>query len=266
MCRVYRVTRSGYYAWQSRCMSAHAKRDAFLLRKLRIIFKRSRGTYGSPRITQVLRQAGVKVGENRIARIMRENHLKARCAKIYRRMPGTHRFFNRTPNRERKKVLKHPDEVWVGDVTYLRCGSKVYFMAAVLDKCSRKLLGWATGEKRDVTLTLKALNHAVRVRKPRVGLIFHTDRGSEFGAAAFRDRLDKLGFIQSMNRPRRMNDNARMESFFHSFKADGFHGAHFSSLVDLKHFIRSYVPFYNHKRIHSALGYLTLVQYEQKLC
>lgn len=266
MCRVYRVTRAGYYAWQSRVKSAHEKRDEFLLRKTRTIFRRSRGTYGSPRITQALRLEGINVGEKRIERIMRDNNIKARCAKIYRRMPGTHRFFNRTPNRQRKKIIKRPNQVWVGDVTYLRCGSKVYFMAAVLDKCSRRVLSWAISNKRDVALTLKALNRAVRARELKPGLIFHTDRGSEFGASAFRNRLAELSIVQSMNRPRRMNDNARMESFFHSFKADGFHGAKLSSLAELRQLIRSYVPFYNHKRLHSALGYISPVQFELNLC
>jgi transposase InsO family protein len=181
-------------------------------------------------------------------------------------MPGTQRFYTSVPNRERQVEAKHPNRVWVGDVTYLRSGGKWRFLAVVMDKCSRKVLGWAVGKNRDAKLTLTALNRVARCRPPSPGLIFHSDRGVEFGAAIFKNRLSELGIVQSMNRPLRMNDNACMESFFHSFKSDGYHGKRFASDTELKEMLRRYLPFYNQERIHSALGYQSPVQYESTLC
>lgn len=197
---------------------------------------------------------------------MREYGFRARAVRIYRRVPGVQRHFTNIPNRQRKRIAKFPDQVWVGDITYLRLNARWRFLAVVMDRYSRKIVGWAIGDKRDATLTLKALDAAVRCRRPAPGLIFHSDRGSEYGAFLFRMRLKELGIIQSMNRPRRMTDNACMESFFHSFKSDVYHRARFNTEEELTQTIRRYLPFYNHKRLHSGLGFVSPVQYEQDLC
>lgn len=266
MCRVYRVTRGGYYAWKKRAKSKHREGDEVLAGQIHAIFEKSQGTYGSPRVWQVLRRQGICVGEKRVARLMREYGLRARAVKIYRRVPGTHRFFTSIPNRQRKAVASLPNQVWVGDITYLRLGSKWRFLAVVMDKCSRKIVGWAMGDNRDVNLTLKAFNAAVRRRRPPPGLIFHTDRGIEYAGLLFRKRLAELGVIQSMNRPMRMNDNAHMESFFHSFKSDAYHRKHFATNDELTEMFERYLPFYNEERLHSGLGFVSPVQYEQSLC
>jgi putative transposase len=265
MCRVYRVTRGGYYAWRRRSKSSHSLQDERLVLRIRRIFERSRGTYGSPRVWRALQQRGVFVGQKRVARLMRGHGLRARAVKIYRRIPGVHRHFTNVPNRARHKSAQAPNQVWVGDITYLRQGARWRYLAVVMDKCSRRIIGWALGAKKDADLTLRALNHAVRYRRPSRGLIFHSDRGSEYAALTFRRRLTELGFIQSMNRPRRMTDNACMESFFHSLKSDVYHRVRFTSESLLTHAIRRYLPFYNQERLHSALGFLSPVQYEMTL-
>jgi putative transposase len=266
MCRRYGVTRGGYYAWKSRGRSARILEDERLAEEIRDTFERSRGTYGSPRVLQVLRARGFATSAKRVARIMRKNGLRSRSVRIYKRAPGSHRFFTNIPNRQRKKRITLPNQVWVGDVTYLRKGNEWRFLAAVMDKFSRKILGWAIGDKRDVNLTIKALDVAVRNRRPKPGLIFHTDRGIEYAAFAFQEHLAKLGIVQSMNRRLRMNDNAHMESFFHSLKSDEYHKKTFSSDEELEDMIKGYLPFYNQERLHSGIGYQSPVQFEDNLC
>src|SRR5438093_6918520 len=127
--------------------------------------------------------------------------------------PNLQRFFGRIPNRQLEVAITYPDQVWVGDITYLKVGALWRYLAVVMDKCSRRIVGWSLGRNKDVQLTLRALNRAVYNRRPRAGLIFHTDRGIEYAAGAFTLRLAHLGFTQSMNRPGKVTDNAFVESF-----------------------------------------------------
>jgi putative transposase len=194
-----------------------------LLSKIRGFFERSRGTYGSPRIQRALVSVGERVSRRRVERLMREAGRRARAAKLYRANPGLHGFFTSIPNRQLERLTTGPDQVWVGDVTYLKVAGAWRFLATVMDRYSRRVLGWTLGRHRDARLTLAALNRAVFNRRPRPGVIFHTDRGIEYAAYAFRGRLAALGFVQSMNRPGEIADNAHMESFFHSMKTDVVH-------------------------------------------
>jgi len=229
------------------------------------IHQASRNTYGSPRVTRALRQAGCVVSENRVARLMRVHRIKARAATLYRANPGAHGFFTNVPNRQLKTLAASRDQVWVGDITYLKLGEQWRYLAVVMDKCSRRIVGWSMGRNRDAGLTIKALNRAVAKRRPACGLIFHTDRGIEYAAHAFRNRLAELGFVQSMNRPQRMNDNGHMESFFHSMKSDTIHGRTFSQESDVVDTVRNYIPFYNSTRLHSSLNYVPPATFEKQL-
>ncbi len=265
MCRVYGVTRAGYYAWRQRPVSARSQDNARLVQQIRRIHAASRHTYGSPRITRALRHAGQPVGENRVARLMREQCIKARSATLYRANPGHHAFFTSIPNRQLSTLAARPDQVWVGDITYLKVGQVWRYLAVVMDKCSRRIVGWKLGKNKDAKLTIGALNQATQRRRPAPGLIFHSDRGIEYAAHAFRDRLAQLGFVQSMNRPRTMTDNAHMESFFHSMKSETIHGRKFNEPHEVLAAVRSYMPFYNHARIHSSLNYVPPATYEKLL-
>jgi transposase InsO family protein len=193
---------------------------------------------------------------------MRKNALKARVSKLYRSNPGHHAFYASIPNEQLEKIATSPDQVWVGDVTYLRVGNVWRYLAVVMDKYSRRVIGWSMGKARDTNLTIAALNRAVFNRKRASGVIFHTDRGIEYAGYAFRERLGELGFMQSMNRPGAMTDNAHIESFFHSMKSDTIHGKIFNNDRAIKKEIKSYMPFYNHVRIHSSLGYIPPAKYE----
>jgi putative transposase len=133
-----------------------------------------------------------------------------------------------------------------------------------MDRYSRRVLGWSLGPKKGAGLTLAALNHAVAHRDPRPGVIFHSDRGVEYAAYAFRNRLAALGFVQSMNRPREITDNAHMESFFHSMTSDVVHGVRLAHPAELTRLVRSYIPYYNGVRMHSGIGYSSPVDYEAR--
>jgi putative transposase len=234
-----------------------------LTSRIRAIFAASEGTYGSPRIHEALGQAGLRVGRKRVARLMREASLKARAARIYRRMPGTWVFFSAIPNRILGRETTAPDQIWVGDVTYLKVCGQWRYLAVVMDRHSRRVLGWALASQRDLRLTLAALNRALLHRQPAPGLVFHSDRGVEYSAYAYRARLAALGITQSMNRPRELTDNAFMESFWHSMKSETVHTCVFNSDAALVGVIRKYFRRYNNHRLHSALGYRSPVDYER---
>lgn len=266
MCRLYGVTPGGYYAWRRRKACTRREEDLQLIERIRRIFQASRGCYGSPRIHQVLRAEGVAVSSKRVARLMREDGLRARSAQLYRRHPGQKAFYDSVPNQQATVEASAPNRVWVADVTYLRVRAGWRYLAVVLDRYSRRVVGWSLGERRDVSLTLAALNRAVRSRKPPSGLVFHSDRGSEFGSYAFRQRLQALGMVQSMNRPRYMTDNAVMESFFKTLKSDAYHGTRFDSDGELRDMVEAYLPHYNRHRIHSGLGFRSPIQFERQSC
>ena len=264
MCRVYGVTRAGYYAWRERAPSARVQRDDLLKAQIERIHQDSRGTYGSPRVYRELKGRGVAVGENRVARLMRLHGIKARLAtRRYYRGPMK-RFHASIPNRAREVQLQRPDQIWVGDITYLKVGGDYRYLAVVMDKFSRRILGWAFSRARGVWLTLRALDQAVRARRPTPGLIFHSDHGMEYSSTLFGACLKRLGIRQSMNRPGKMNDNVHIESFFHSMKSDIVHGVRFDHDHEILANVSNYMPFYNNRRLHSSLGYVPPATYEQQ--
>ncbi|MEO7817970.1 MAG: IS3 family transposase [Actinomycetota bacterium] len=264
LCKRYGVSRAGYYAWCKRSPSARDLQDEKLAKQITAIFESSKGTYGSPRIHQALRQAGVSIGRKRVARLMQQEGLKARAAKIYRRNPGLHRFYDAIPNQVLGVTTTSHDQVWVGDVTYLMSASKRRYLAVVMDRHSRRVLGWKIGQHKDVKLTTGAFDIAVERRKHTKGIIFHSDRGSEYSAYSYRNRVASLGMVQSMKRPREITDNAFMESFFHSMKAEAIHGITFDDEAHLRSVILPYIRRYNRTRLHSSLGYRSPIDFERE--
>jgi len=262
MCALYGVSASGFYGWRVRPVSVRCQEDERLVQKIRAAHRHSRETYGSPRVHAALRRNGEAVGRRRIERLMRENGIAACSARQYRRLPGLGRFYSSVGNRVHAVTVTRPNQVWVGDVTYLKVNGAWRYLATVMDRFSRRLLGWALGDKKTAELMRRALQQALRRRTPSAGTIFHTDRGVENLADEIKRVLQRADVLQSMNRPRRMNDNAHMESWYKSMKSDLYHREIFSSDHRLREAVRSYVDFYNRVRLHSSLGYRSPVEFE----
>ena len=194
---------------------------------------------------------------------MRSAHIQGNWAgRDGRSKARIRRYVRSIPNREREVALTRPDQVWVGDVTYLKVRGQWRYRAVVMDKYSRRILGWSLDRVRDVTLTRATLFHALRKRDPSPGLVFHSDRGMEYGAPGYREIMKRRRFVQSMNQPCRMNDNAHMESFFPTMKAEYIHGKTFDTEADLRRTLKTYFAFYNYDRIHTAAGRTSPARFE----
>ena len=263
MCRRFGVTRAGFYAWRSRPPSPRATSDAAMTERVLEVFREARGLYGSPRVTRQLGLLGIPVGRRRVARLMRLAQIQGRSARLYRRSRvGQKKFYRGHPNAIHGVTTNRANQLWVADVTYVRVAGRWRYLAVVMDRHSRKVLGWSLGRNRDASLTRRALAHAVRWRHPSPGVTFHSDRGIEYAAFDLGEALSRLGFLQSMNRPRHMNDNAHMESFFHSLKTEWLFGITFQTESHLRAALLDYVRFYNQQRLHSSLGYLPPAVFE----
>jgi transposase InsO family protein len=265
LCPRYKVSRSGFYAWLARPGSQRRRNDEELGARIERIHRDSGNRYGSPRVHEVLRREGIRCSNKRVARLMRERGLRARVSRMYRNSSGVHKFFLKTANLPLDEpVPTRTDQIWVGDLTYLRLGKRWRYLATVMDLFSRRIIGWTLAKNRTTDVTLRALRRAISLRDPKPGLLFHSDRGIEYSAYGYQDYLRARGIVPSMNRPRHCQDNAHMESFFHSLKAELTHRRSFTSDPELNASVAGYIDrFYNAKRIHSSLGYHSPVEFER---
>lgn len=262
MCRLFNVSTSGYYAWRRRKPSQRSVDDQDWLLKIEDAHKRSRGTYGSPRVHQALVRSGEHIGRRRVERIMRENGVRGCSADQYWRTPWLDALFKSVPNRTIGKTLTGVNQVWVADITYLEAGGRRRYLATVMDRYSRRLIGWALGAKRTTDLTVRSLRNALRGRAIGADTIVHSDKGAEYLGKNFKAALVDAALIQSTNRKQSMNDNAHMESWNQKMKSDMYRRKTFTSDKQLYQAIKSYVDFYNHDRLHSSLGYKTPIEVE----
>jgi putative transposase len=256
LCRVLGVSTAGFYASQLREPSAHYKKDVRLKVLVGASFDESRKTYGSPRVLKDLVEAGEHVGRNRVIRLMQSGKLVARVKRRYRSTTMSEHDQPIAPNvLNREFEADAPNQRWVGDTTELLTPSGKFFLAAILDLYARLVVGWAVSAVNDRHLTIAALNEALKRRCPGAGLLHHSDRGSTYASADYRDVLAKYGIECSMSRTGNCYDNAAMESWFSTFKAEL--GETFESIRRGKDLAFDYIEvFYNQRRRHSSIGYI----------
>jgi len=264
MCRVLGVARSGFYAWKKRPKPARAKSDAQLAVQVAAAHHRSRRTYGSPRVHRELRAQGVRVGKKRIERLMRENGIQGRAKRRFKRTTDSKHGGPIAPNiLARQFTVTEPNRVWVTDVTAIATGEGWLYLAPVLDLFSRRVVGWASSENNDTALALDALGKALRSRRPRPGLLHHSDRGSPYASDDYRAALRAHHVCPSMSRKGDCWDNAVAESFFASLRAELVDHERFTTRDAAIDAIADYIDnFYNAERRHSYLGFLNPIEFE----
>jgi putative transposase len=264
MCRVLDVSRAGYYAWSTRPESQRTRDDRRLTVLVRSAHEESRGTYGSPRVHAELVAQEEHVGRKRVARLMRQEGLKARARRRYKVTTMSDHDQPIAPNLlGRQFEAAAPNQRWVTDTTELLAGSGRLFLAVVLDLYSRLVVGWSLSAVNDRHLTLRALEQALRRRSPAAGLLHHSDQGSTYASEDYRKLLAEHGIKCSMSRRGNCHDNAAMESWFSTLKFEL--GEQFDSATEAKHQLFDYIEvFYNQKRRHSSIGYATPAEAERR--
>jgi putative transposase len=264
LCRCLRVTRSGFYAWQRRPESAHARRDRRLRVAVRAAFEGSRQRYGSPRIHRELVDQDLRVSRKRVVRLMQEEGLQARPRRRFKRTTQSDHDHPVAANLlARQFTAERPNQRWVGDTTeFVIRGTGKLYLAAILDLFSRFVVGWALSAVNDRHLTIKALAMALTRRVLAVGLLHHSDRGGTYASEDYQALLEARGITCSMSRRGDCYDNAVMESFFATVKIEL--GEHFDSHGEAKMELFDYIEvFYNHRRRHSTLGQISPAAYER---
>jgi transposase InsO family protein len=265
LCRCLRVTRSGFYAWQRRPESTHARDDRRLKVLVRVSFEESKHRYGSPRVHEDLREQHEHVSRKRVVRLMQEDGLVARHRKRYKLTTMSDHDQPVAANLlDRQFEAAAPNQRWVGDTTEFVIGSsgKLY-LAAVLDLFSRFIVGWAVSAVNDRHVTIKALEMALKRRCPEIGLLHHSDQGSTYASEDYQDLLAEHGIVCSMSRRGNCHDNAVMESCFSTVKAEL--ADRFDSCSEAKAELFDYIEvFYNQRRRHSTIGQISPAAYERR--
>lgn len=266
MAEVFEVSRGGYYSWLRRGESERSRYQKLLLEKIKDLHRRYRVVYGSKRVHQALIEEGFCCSLKLVARLMRENDIRANSIKKYKgssKKKGQVKVAVNVVDRDFEP--SKPNEIWVSDITYIYTLEGWFYLCVIIDLFSRNVVGWSSGKNIDSELVVKALNAACQVRKPSEGLIFHSDRGCQYTSDKVRRELLERGFIRSMSRKGNCWDNAVAESFFHSSKVEEVYRKSYRTREEARRNIISYIEvFYNRQRMHSYQGYLTPAEFEAK--
>lgn len=266
MCRVLEVSPSAYYAWRNSPPSKRERDDERLQTEIIAIHRAHRRSYGSPRITEELQAQGEKVGRRRVARLMRQNRISGLQKRRWKRTTDSRHKLPVAENiLDRNFRAYAPNQVWVGDITYVWTAEGWAYVAVIIDLFSRKVVGWAMRKTLNRELALAALTKALVMRKPPERLIHHTDRGCQYASREYRRQLAAHGLIQSMSRAGNCYDNAVSESFFASLKKELVHRTSFATRTEAYDALADYIDnFYNPIRRHSAIGYRSPAEHESR--
>ncbi len=267
MCSLLTISRSGFNVWVKHKTSKRAFETQKLENMIRDIFHKFKGIYGSPRITSELHDMRCKVSENRVAKVMRNIGLSAQIKPKFKVLTtnSAHAYpISKNLLGQEFNILE-PNKVWVSDITYIKSAVGWLYLCVILDLCSRKIVAWSLTDHMRTEMVIEALDRAVAQNKPKKGLIFHSDRGSQYASYQFRSKLDKYGFVSSMSRKGNCYDNAVAESFFGSLKIEEVHKNTYLNIFEVRRNIFEYIEvFYNRRRKHSFLGYKSPIKFEEE--
>ncbi len=266
LCRVVKVSRAGFYAWRLRPSAARTRQDQALAVEVVSVYAGSRCRYGSPRVHAELRERGHRIGRKRVARLMREQDIRARHKRRYRTTTDSRHGLPVYPNLlARRFEAPQPNAAWVTDITYIWTLEGWLYLGVILDLFSRRIVGWAMSERIDRRLALDALQMALARRQPPRGLIHHSDRGSQYASHDYQRLLAKHGLVSSMSRRGDCWDNAVAESFFATFKTELVYQSHWQTPREARTAVFEYLElFFNRQRRHSSLGYLSPLEFERR--
>ena len=264
MCQVLEVSENGYYHWRTRGKSKRKQEDEELAERIEDAYQQHGGKYGSPRIHAELQTQGIHCGRKRVARLMRERDLYARRRRRTARTTNSQHRFPIAPNRLNCDfTASAPNKKWVADITFIETREGWLYLSGVLDTYSRKIVGWSMDKQHDTTLVEDALQMALLARHPAAGLIHHSDRGSEYASLRYQTFLQQKSIQASMSEKGDCYDNAMMESFWATLKEACCGNTIFGTRNEAKSAIFAYIEvYYNRKRLHSSLGYMSPVEYE----
>jgi len=263
MCKVLNVHRSGFYAWLKQPQSKAEKDDLRLLEQIKASYVQSGGVYGSPRITHELRSSGETCGENRVAKLMKQAKLRANIGYKRRHFKSAIPSVIADNHLKQQFVVCEPDEAWVADISYIKTYEGWLYLAVVVDLFSRKMIGWSMQSTMTSDIVIKAMIMAIWRRPEATSVIVHTDQGSQYASGDYRDFLSAHNLTPSMSRKGHCLDNAVAESFFHSLKTERVKRKVYATRSEARADLFDYIEmFYNPKRLHSHLGYVSPDEYE----